>query len=303
MGNQGGFGSAGAGNRSLRRTATAVGVGQTATVSGLRRYTLQARMDEPSVEDLWRSIRTQQCCYCTDNRTFRVLSQHWTRGHGIDLQDIRDRLEVPKNYSFISAETSEIHRARAKRLYNPEKLHNPNDRPRVLSKFGMAAQRAKCEAIPEAGRIRIREKASRASAKASRARVDAYQKTHPCIICGRVYKRKYTGKTTVCSKACNEERRRQKAPHEFPMNRKMKPCKGCGKTIWGNRNTCSGECQYLVRSNHAKSRKGHMANMKAAQAAKWAAYERFCEIDGCENKYRASGMCGPHYQGSRYVSR
>ena len=289
---EGGFGSAGAGNRSLRRTATAAGVGTTHAVANLqRKHIPQGRLDNPPTEDIRRSITSQQCCFCDDVRTFKSLSLHWSRGHGIDLQEIRDILGVHKAYGFVSDDLSRKMSERARRLYDPEKLKPKGGKgSRSLSKFGVQSQRKKLELIPEEDRAAQRRRAAVVVA-------ERYTKSNVCIICGQVFRFKGAAQVTVCSPECNEVRRQKHAPHEFPMNRKMKPCKWCGKEIWGHRVTCSDECAKASFSNFAKGRVAHITLMLELSAqARAARPPRYCEADGCGRPYLSRGLCGKHYQ-------
>lgn len=299
----GSFGSAGAGNRGLRQTATGAGVGQTALVMQLGRKVHQARMDEPSVEEIWKSIKTQQCCYCVDERTFKAISSHWTRGHGIDLQDIRDKLEVPKNYSFISEGTKEKHVARGRKYYSARNLTPRLGQKRELSKFGIESQRKRVMALTPEDRKEHARLAQAANAKKQKARLEKFDKANPCIICGAVFERRHVGKShvTVCSKACNEIRRKQNAPTEFVMNRIMKPCVNCGKEMWGHNITCSAECEKQNRSAKARNRTGEHKTKLVASRKKTMALKpvRLCEIDGCSSRHCAKGLCSRHYQASR----
>jgi hypothetical protein len=210
---QGSFGSAGA-SRSLRKTATAAGSGHTATVMALKPNTLPVQMDEPSVEDMWRSIKLMQCCWCNDTRTFQSLSMHWTRSHGMDLQSIRDRLQVPKNYSFISDALKSVFTTRGKNFYNPDKLKCIGG-SKVMSEYGKATNLAKLAAIPSDQREEARLRGVQIAVKNREAITRQYELDHPCIICGVIFTR-ITYHATTCSKTCNEVRRLAKAdrsPH------------------------------------------------------------------------------------------
>lgn len=300
---QGSFGSAGS-SRSLRRTATAVGVGQTATVMALRspRRSPPARLDEPSVEEIRGAIRTQQCCWCKDSRTFRALSQHLTRGHGIDLQEIRDRLGLRKRTSFISEATRELYSARGRFYYDPESLKATSG-PHRLSAYGIEANRAKLEKMwghqGAHGSIAQSQRLA-----ASHANAEKHRKTNLCSICGKPFQRKRAMQVTVCSKQCNEIRRKRRAPTSQPLQWRWKSCASCGKQFHGHRLTCSLECRYANNSAQARARSEHWNKVRALARA-WARAQplRVCETKGCGKRYLAKGLCNMHYQRIRALAR
>lgn len=296
---QGSFGSAGS-SRSLRQTNTRAGTGHTATIMGLKPYQHDVLLDDPSIEDLWRSINSQQCCFCDDPRTFKALSQHWVFAHGIDLQAIRDRLQVPKGYSFISPELSSTFVARGKRLYNPHKLRN-NGAPKVMSEYGASVNRAKLAAIPVVERKSQRARAVAAAIAQRVAITEQYKQDHPCIICGTVFDR-VTYHATTCSKECNDQRRRLKADRSLHPERQIeKICRSCGITFKRPRGvTCSIQCRDANNSANAQNRPDHQALMRRRHQEELAKRpQRYCSISGCSKPYLAKELCSAHYQQDR----
>lgn len=202
-----GFGSAGS-SRSLRRTATAAGVGQTATVSSYAdiRRVRPANLSDPTAEQLWPWVRMLECWWCQDGRVFRSLSGHWERGHNLDLQHIRDILGVNKRYAFISEQTRDLHAARGRANYDPTKLHNVGG-PHALSEYGKEANRAKLLAIPPEQRAENRRKAL----AAMHASHTVTLIEHICKICGAAFTDRKGRPRSVCSPVCHLESKRRLA--------------------------------------------------------------------------------------------
>jgi len=98
-------------------------------------------LDSVAPDELWIAIENQQCCFCAAPEV-RSLSQHWVRKHGINLQDIRDCLGVPKHYSFQSEATRALQAERGRRNYDPSTLKNRGN-PRQFSAYGVRIQREK----------------------------------------------------------------------------------------------------------------------------------------------------------------
>ena len=295
---QGSFGSAGS-SRSLRRTATAVGVGSTAAVARLaENQSLPQRLDTPTREEVKDSIASMACCFCRTTKTFRSLSGHWAKAHGIDVQWVRDYIGVAKDTSFISDETKAIFRERGLRLYDPAKLRQRGGKgSRKLSLFGIAVQRAKLAAIPD--KEGQRRRASQASAAKS-------TKSNTCIICGKTFTRKHAARLKTCSTLCDRERRRrglrlriaQGLAAGWVRPATPKDCKNCGKTFYGHRLTCSSECASTIHRNVARARVAHWQLVQRLGRQKRANRPtRYC--DQCERVALAKGLCGKHYQASR----
>jgi hypothetical protein len=294
----GSAGSGGGRGKGLRQTAAHGGVGTTPAVMALKRDVLPARMDAPTSQELWRSIKTQQCCFCADTRTFSAISQHWTRGHGIDLQDIRDQLGVPKNYGFASIDLAHSMAVRGRERYNPAKL-KPKGGPRFLSEYGRKTQREKFTSIDPEFRKEIRRRANRTNAERGKALTKQYALDHPCVICGSIFIR-VTYHATTCSKECNELRRTRNALRgPVPERQSERICKNCGVTYKGRGQnlTCSMTCQKENMGNNAKNRTGHLALLLQRGAeARANRPTRYCSIQDCNGIYRAKDLCGKHYQ-------
>ena len=150
-----GFGSAGAGNHTGRRTASPVGVGQTAR-ERVRRIIIaecHTREGTPTPSELMEYVHIGKCWWCgreatRDGKPFRSLSAHFQRGHGLNLQEIRDILMVPKSFTFISEELSEEQSIRSKKNYDPSKLINKAGRRYRLSAYGAAMNRIRACHLP-----------------------------------------------------------------------------------------------------------------------------------------------------------
>ncbi len=113
---EGGFGSAGAGNRTGRTTWTATGRHQTAWTRNNAILDQESpRLDDPSPEELSESIRIGRCWWCgRDGFTF--ISSHWSQIHGIKPDYVRNILMLPRHSSFLSPEFKAQRSATAKTL-------------------------------------------------------------------------------------------------------------------------------------------------------------------------------------------
>ena len=204
------------------------------------------RLDDPTAEELRESIRLMRCWWCGRDRTkagkhFEALSGHWTRGHGINLQHVRDSLDVPKTYAFISDAMHERLVARGKRRFAEDpvlfkqQLH-PRGNPRQLSLHGKKVARVKAHKQREALILQLGEEAGRAIYQAQRRRPSeetrqrlgetayrerlrqlaiasglAQRKPRLCTVCKCAYWRKdmIRGREgwRPCSQACDRVRR------------------------------------------------------------------------------------------------
>ena len=208
----GGYGCAGAGNRTGRRTATAAGIGQSALIRNWRTLHLAAdgSLREPSADELREAIRCGRCWWCgrdtdREGKPFRSLSGHWLRAHEIPTQHIRDILGVPKNTSFISEQTKALFIARAKQHWKG--IRNKG-RPRVLSAYGKKVNRQKLDALDRAVIMLRLQEISRALAVTRRVMVI-------CSECGTEFWGKTGGngrhKCLTCSPECRAQRKSRRA--------------------------------------------------------------------------------------------
>ena len=254
----GGFGSAGS-SRSLRKTATGAGVGHTFAVLQLMgtKKVPPVVNESPTVKELRQSLRTNQCCFCLSTKTYKSLSLHWSMGHGIDLQEIRDVLEVRKKTSFISDDLRDVFSRRGKRLYNPDRLRNKG-RPRELTAYGVKIQRAK---------LQIARTVQTVSGRRHIPRI--------CAICGDTFYAPNGKVLKSCKKKACQFATRSKAhkgrvntwsnpPHKPPRDRQCH----CGKTFNPRRDfgssgrlTCSQGCLTRSLVLAAKARVSHLAAM------------------------------------------
>lgn len=203
----GGFGSAGAGNRSGRRTANNGGISSTYAERNRRVERLASAVDvslTPPLEELRATIVDGQCWWCKRDG-FRALSGHWVRAHGINMQWIRDYLCVPKGHSFVSDETRRLFSENGKRNYGAH-LRPASGAKRQLSRFGIESQRRKsAERIARLGVTEALRRFREAAAKHSASS----RKTHVCRICGATFFKNRPGTPRVtCSDECDRERRR-----------------------------------------------------------------------------------------------
>lgn len=151
------------------------------------------RVIEPSVDQLKRAIASNQCCYCIDPRTFKSLSAHWIMAHGLNLQDIRDQLGVPKKTAFISDELRAQFIERGKRLYEPKNLH-PKGQARHLSKYGVETNRRKL-----------------VKARAAMVRLGKRDIPRTCEVCGGIFYNPQGNRLKSCPKpTCRSTIRRQR---------------------------------------------------------------------------------------------
>jgi hypothetical protein len=269
-----GFGRAGS-SRSLRKTSTAAGFGHTATVDEMGRQNYN-ELPEPSVEDIWRSIETGQCCFCDSPKTYVHISQHWSRLDGVDLQQVRDKLQVPKHFPLISKEHSKTLSDRSKRTFPKvaKKLwagrHKQKGQVRVFSEYGKAVNRAKLASIPENQKAVNSKKGGAVVAK-------KYRKSNKCIICGKAFMN-YNGverrhevggrqqlvgarKFKTCSTKCDSERRRrgwhERNPEGRESEKRYRNCPVCSKRFWHptGRKSCSIECEGVMREQGYANRK------------------------------------------------
>jgi hypothetical protein len=286
----GGYGSAGDGARSARRTSTGAGVGGTALVADLAigRQPLPV-VHDPTDEEIRRGIADQQCPWCDDSRTFRALSIHLSKGHGINLVELRDRLVLPKASVMVSRETHDRRVEISRAQYDPSKLVTKGG-PRALSAFGRASQKEK-------GR------AAKFSQYGERGR-----KTRACVICEGEFTSRDRPRARTCSPSCEGEFRSRKSKgrpntwtlkgHPNDWARVYKTCKWCGGRFWGHRLTCSDECAALNRSATArarvdhrldKAREAHLANLRARPSV-------LCSVEGCARSAICKGLCRKDYQ-------
>ena len=269
------FGASGAGNRTGRRTMTRGGLGSTARNDEwtTARRTRSARLDEPPISAIWEAIRTQQCCWCADPRTFKSLSGHLERGHGFVLNELRDLLMVPRNTPFAGVALREGRRVRAKARYeaDPTVLRSaPPAKVHRLGAFGKAQQKA----------------------KSARAHELHPPREQVCEECGAVFvyskaSRKSCGKTAckfaVKSRALTGKPKTITNPRTKFKGRTLKPCAVCGVPVY-QRKTCSREC--------------FVAGQRATAEARDRS-ARTCEVAGCGSPHKAKGLCANHYQNRR----
>lgn len=268
------FGQSGSGNRTGRRIHTRAGIGSTARNDEWTkaRRTESARLDDPPIAEIWEAIRTQQCCWCGDPRTFTSLSGHLERGHGFDLNALRDLLMVPRNTPFAGDALREERRIRAKARYDsdptvlrgaaPAKVH-------TLGAFGKASQKAK-------------------SARSHELHPPRQQM---CDECGAVFVYSQTRKScgrpackfAVKSRALAGKPKTITHPRTEFRPRTLRPCSVCGKPVY-QRKTCSRECFLAGQRATAESRERTL---------------RVCDVDGCGNAHKATGLCAYHYQRRR----
>jgi hypothetical protein len=109
---RGGFGSAGS-SRSLRKTMTRGGMTSSAAERDRRAVARTLVTRDPSDEEIRAALADHVCAWCDDSRTFVSVGTHLSKGHGIDLRELRDRLVLPLGQPFASVEHRERCRQRA----------------------------------------------------------------------------------------------------------------------------------------------------------------------------------------------
>ena len=209
-------------------------------------------MSIPTKEQILQAVITGRCCFCDSRRVFLMIGQHWSRTDRISLDALRDDLVLPKGFGFLSNETQERFRERAKRNYPAvaERLHAaPKPPTRDLNSYGRAIQKNKALKAPHPAPIMV-----------------------ACPECGKP-KRKARDQVTCGAEACKFALRSRvstrPAPWAHPPRTepKRRPCKICGtEIVGGRRKTCSPECWKAAVVEAAKARD---KSVWRAGAAKW----------------------------------
>lgn len=123
----GGYGSAGAGNKTGRKSARFGGANRKARSrvsasgdrdAGIESKSTPSRLDEPTRDELLKAIAEGYCWWCGHTHTkegkeIRLWSQHWRIAHGVDNQDLRNRLGLSKKEKFCTPDLSQGRRLRA----------------------------------------------------------------------------------------------------------------------------------------------------------------------------------------------
>lgn len=263
-----GFGSAGAGNRTGRKVGR-FGAGRQASTpqSGPvdRAHKIenkgrnQARLDDPTKQQLEEAMRDGFCWWCgathtKDGNEIQAWGAHWSLSHELDLQHVRDILEVPKNRGLV---TPALHRKLSKvrrETIGPEHLAklqraaHESTKPRKLSSYGRKVQTAK---LRKARRV-VRELDEAGRAALLRGIHDArmrnrLERSIHCEACGCWFtpirlRGKHT--RTTCSDRCHQAMRTAANQRNNKGKRQRRICSGCGQSFWlaGSRRTCSDEC-------------------------------------------------------------
>lgn len=319
-----GFASAGDGNRTGRKISTRGGLTTTSRETNRRKNRQRGAHDDKILveidpEEFWRFYNGGRCWFCgadanDGGKPFKALSQHFSRGHGIDLNDLRDHLLLPRNYSFISEETRKKYSDRGKRLYDPERL---KQKPGTRHEIGLY------------GRISARFRTTKEAALPSsiRATQHGLVERFECSTCGRTFdarpsKRRRDGQT-FCSPTCLVEGRRRRMLADNPTKRpdvalkiskakkgkpnpaareyarqgrlvvgevaiKWKQCINCGAPFYGHSMTCSKKCEHENRSKVMQEAARRRLQGDSPRVS--------CSVDGCSNPHRARGLCAQHYQ-------
>lgn len=236
------------------------------------RRTRSARLDDPPVDAIWEAIRTQQCCWCSDPRTFKSLSGHLERGHGFDLNELRDLLMVPRNTPFAGEGYREKCRVRLIQQVADGITVRVGSRKgdrHTLGAFGKESQKAK-------------------SARAHELHPPRQQ---VCEECGAAFVHKQARRScgkpackfAVKSRALAGKPKTITNPRTKFKERTLKPCAVCGVPVY-QRKTCSREC--------------FVAGQRATAEARDRS-ARMCEVAGCGSPHKAKGLCANHYQNRR----
>src|SRR5437773_9355103 len=146
----GGFGSAGAGNRTGRHVMTRGGQSTTPQErlrrNGMDQATGLPLPTEADRDEFMANLREMRCWWCgrdrnKDGRRWRALSQHWQKAHLIDLREIREYLKVPKSTGFVSDDLHERFSQRSRAAYDPSKLRHHGGRTYTISRYARDAMR------------------------------------------------------------------------------------------------------------------------------------------------------------------
>jgi hypothetical protein len=217
MTTQGGFGSAGAGNRTGRNIMTRGGMSTTPRENARRSGHPVTRPGVPIKEVLAEYIRSNRCWWCgadrtVDGRPFKSLSGHWRWAHGIDAQIVRDILLVSKRTSFITEDLKFHLSAEAKRRYDPKVLKGNHGKAHHLSAFGVLSQQSKLGLAREKLKKSFTDEEFRAkfSEAVSMAQGGVSLAEKECVVCKRIFivKAKNYNRYATCGPECRSEHRR-----------------------------------------------------------------------------------------------
>ncbi len=307
----GGYGSAGAGNRTGRRITTRSGVSTTASERN-RRVEKAARdvklTDDPPKDELLRYLEAGKCWWCDDGRVFKSPVQH-LRVHDISVQWVRDYLVLPKTHSFNCEETKQLKSSIAKKNYNPEKLVSPTGaKVKHKSTAWMESQRKKLKKHKEEiGKDAVRRQLKEASrrskeiqtqkAKEKRRRNPAY-----CVICGKEAEWLMgKAKPKTCSDGCLQRLRLENTEEWRTRGVSPRNCINCGKEFVppnSSRATCSDECASERISKKAKEDAAWKVPLaiEAMKKKRENTPKKLCSVEGCDKIHRCKGFCNKHYR-------
>lgn len=186
----------------------------------------QARLDMPTKVDLEQAMQDGFCWWCGATHTkegkgIEAWGMHFAKGHGFDLQPIRDVLEIPKNQGIVAQSLRRrlvrVARRRYKEHRLGEKLHSTEARRkrrhhRTFSKYGRAVQREKALSVG----VEQRKRAARTGANKQLAR-----RARNCTCCGVLFSPLTGGKNArkTCSDACSSELKRRGARNQAEKHR------------------------------------------------------------------------------------
>lgn len=100
------------------------------------------------------SIGRSVCPYCADPRVFRNVAIHIAKGHGIDVEALRDAMGIPKRTAFASVETRAINAQRAIERDAVANIRKGTPGKRVLNSYGRMVQRDKALSSGSAARVK-----------------------------------------------------------------------------------------------------------------------------------------------------
>lgn len=181
----------------------------------------------PSRTELEESLRVRVCWWCGtshghNGKEIRMWGQHFSRGHHLDLQALRDILGVPKNYAFpMHSDTRDAFAKNATlRLKNnpvSKFTANRGQGTRNLSQYGLQAQRDKLVTAREAQKRIERERVKRGLParviseeekvrlrEMGRSNGLTWRRMRVCVVCGEEFWRPKAGANGVvcCSETC-----------------------------------------------------------------------------------------------------
>lgn len=111
---------------------------------------------EPSKEEFLKCADAGKCWWCNDGKVYKILSLHFSTGHGIDPLELRNQFLLPRAYAFASQEIREKCRATGKETVKryPDSLKIGHRFSQVVSNYGKLIR---CKPLTLSDILEIRE--------------------------------------------------------------------------------------------------------------------------------------------------